>query len=447
MGTPPHEWLANVASYGVPVIAVPRHVYNFFHARSEAQTQEENFNDQQSKAQNQWDTDRQIVNKTWSDLQSQYDGRYADRVVVGDKKESFLSQSHEWIYNHLKDVKQVEINEAANGWRDMVREAERLVSDFSTGVQRDIDDFMEGKTANAVVESTKSYADEMKKLIVTFNMVARGLDLTEGYLTQAQQTVDEPHSLSLIDQVIGHIPGNGVFKSAQYRADEAENRVRDFMDRVYQPGVVDEVDPYTPILPEPKSTIDDSKKPGDTPGPGPGPGPGGGPNPGSDIPIPGSPISEIPGTDPGGEAPDTPGSDPEDTDQTNPASTQTPTTPQSTTPAATVPDTKLPNTGLPTPSGPGPGAPGPGVPTIPSPGRSVPGGNVPGQSGPSGGLANSRPAGTGRAGMPGMGAPAARGKGDDDDEHKTPDYLIYDHGDELLGTQPPALPPGGVIGG
>ncbi|WP_280430509.1 hypothetical protein [Nocardia brasiliensis] len=46
-----------------------------------------------------------------------------------------------------------------------------------------------------------------------------------------------------------------------------------------------------------------------------------------------------------------------------------------------------------------------------------------------------------------MGAPGARGKGDEDDEHKTPDYLIYDRGSELLGTQPPALPPGGVIGG
>ncbi|CAM4480374.1 hypothetical protein NONI108955_33325 [Nocardia ninae] len=53
----------------------------------------------------------------------------------------------------------------------------------------------------------------------------------------------------------------------------------------------------------------------------------------------------------------------------------------------------------------------------------------------------------GAAGMPGMGAPGARGKGDEDGEHKTPDYLIYDRGSELLGTQPPALPPGGVIGG
>lgn len=42
--------------------------------------------------------------------------------------------------------------------------------------------------------------------------------------------------------------------------------------------------------------------------------------------------------------------------------------------------------------------------------------------------------------------PGQNGKRGEDNEHETPDYLIYDHGTELLGTQPPALPPGGVIG-
>jgi hypothetical protein len=46
-----------------------------------------------------------------------------------------------------------------------------------------------------------------------------------------------------------------------------------------------------------------------------------------------------------------------------------------------------------------------------------------------------------------MGAPAARGKGDDNEEHKTPDYLVQDRTTELLGVQPRVLPPGGVIGG
>lgn len=79
----------------------------------------------------------------------------------------------------------------------------------------------------------------------------------------------------------------------------------------------------------------------------------------------------------------------------------------------------------------------------------MPGGNP---NKPAGAPAATAPAGTnnraGRAGMPGMMAPGARGANrDEDDEHDIPDYLIYDRGSELLGTQPPALPPGGVIGG
>lgn len=59
-------------------------------------------------------------------------------------------------------------------------------------------------------------------------------------------------------------------------------------------------------------------------------------------------------------------------------------------------------------------------------------------------------AAAGRAGAPGMGmggmAPGARGKGDDDGEHKTPSYLInIDNGNELIGDMPKVAPP--VIGG
>ncbi|MGW0246722.1 hypothetical protein ACWDYH_08790 [Nocardia goodfellowii] len=38
------------------------------------------------------------------------------------------------------------------------------------------------------------------------------------------------------------------------------------------------------------------------------------------------------------------------------------------------------------------------------------------------------------------------GQGDDDGEHKIPDYLIQDRETELLGEQPRVLPAGGVIG-
>ncbi|MBF6210890.1 hypothetical protein IU487_07480 [Nocardia puris] len=441
MGTSTWDWLNNIGGYASDPINIVKDVFN---ARSEAEQQSKDFDDRKSGAQQQWDSDRAIVNKNWSDLQSQHEGGYSDRVVVGENKESFLTASHDWIYNNLKDVKPGEINDGANGWRDMVKAGRELSDVFANGVKDDIEAYMKGQTANAVVESTKSYAGELNKLLVSFEMVARGLDLTEGYLAQAQQTVDPPHELSWADKLIGHIPGNGVLKSAQYRADEAENRVRDFMDRVYQPGVAEEVDPYTPKIPEPKSTI---KNDTDVPGPGqPGPGPGG-PGPG-----PGPGTTEDP-TQPGTELED-PSTDPDDTDtSTDPSSNPLSTDPASTNPASTVPDTKIPSTDLPkstTPSTPGPGVPGVPGPGTPGPGagRSVTATPTTQQPGLNG--ANNRAGagmGRGMAGMPGMGGAGARGKGDDDENHKIPDYLVYDHGDELLGTQPPALPPGGVIGG
>lgn len=44
-----------------------------------------------------------------------------------------------------------------------------------------------------------------------------------------------------------------------------------------------------------------------------------------------------------------------------------------------------------------------------------------------------------------MGAGAGRGKGDDNNEHKTPSYLVnVDNGNELIGRLPKTAPP--VIG-
>ncbi|MET8776775.1 hypothetical protein ABZV58_17370 [Nocardia sp. NPDC004654] len=387
-----------------------------------------------------WNQDRQIVGSEWAGLLAEYNNsRFADTVIKVD--DPFDTMSHEEIYNALEGVNHSEINSKANGWRDLSRDSRAAVDEFKTAVEKSIEEKWNGKSGTKAIEATRQFATTFTQLAASFQMVAHGLDLIEGHLEQAKSSVGKPDNLTVGDKIIDVLPFQNIVKGPSYRAEEAENQARYVMKTYYMPGAKD-VDKNTPILPEPSSTTDGKKDepviPGPGPGPGgpgPGPGPGPGGDPGTDDPTD-TETPEYPTTD------DPQSTTPQSATPTDPTST----TPASTTPAATVPDTKLPNTGLPTPSGPGPGGPGPGVPTIPSPGRSVPGGNLPGQSGPTGGLANSRPAGTGRAGMPGMGAPAARGKGDDDDEHKTPDYLIYDHGDELLGTQPPALPPGGVIG-
>ncbi|MFC4125767.1 WXG100 family type VII secretion target [Nocardia rhizosphaerae] len=123
---------------------------------------------------------------------------------------------------------------------------------------------------------------------------------------------------------------------------------------------------------------------------------------------------------------------------TNPAGTS-PTTPSTLTPGGT--------TGSPGGGG-SSGAPGSGSPSAPTPGGTVagsPGSGTPGSNAAAAGAARG---GTGRMGMPGMmGAPGARGKGEGDDEHKLPDYLVNaENTEELLGEQPRTIA-GGVIGG
>ncbi|WP_245813967.1 hypothetical protein [Rhodococcus marinonascens] len=81
----------------------------------------------------------------------------------------------------------------------------------------------------------------------------------------------------------------------------------------------------------------------------------------------------------------------------------------------------------------------PGAPSAPG---SAPPGSAPPGRGAAGTTGGTR--GMGAMGMGGMGA--ARGQGDDNKEHQTPDYLInIDNGNELIGTLPPVAPP--VIGG
>ncbi|TQM31836.1 hypothetical protein [Nocardia bhagyanarayanae] len=221
-----------------------------------------------------------------------------------------------------------------------------------------------------------------------------------------------------------------------------------------------EADGKIPVLPTPitpTSSLDISPPPpgGYLNGPGPGPG-GPGPGPGSGVP----------GDTDGDGVPDTPVEEPTEeetpedttTDDTSTNSTSTTTTPTTQTPTSTTPaglNPTDPNRTVPSglPSGPGsPGGPGPGTPGVPTPpgmGRSIQGvPTTPGTQSPVGGLAAASNGNTrGMAGMPGMGAPGARGGGKDDEEHKLPEYLVtQENTDELLGEIPKTIP-GGVIGG
>ncbi|WP_280235723.1 hypothetical protein [Nocardia cyriacigeorgica] len=413
----------------------------------------ENKRDDKQRADDQkakWDADRAIVNTEWSGLLGEYGSdQFAGRVIID--KDPFETMTHQEIYDAIKDVDPAAINTKADGWRNLTTAARDAIGVFSKGVEDDITNYWNGQSGTAAIEGTRAFATSFTQLAASFQMVAHGLDLMEGHLAQAKNSVGQPDNTTFGDKVINALPMQSVIKGPEYRANEAQENARFVMTTYYRPGA-DDVDGHTPNLPKPKNPVEDKddgwKPPVVPPGGVEPPGKGGGDGEGG---------GDDDGKEEGGDDNEE-GSNPTDdtSDDTTPQST-TPasTTPASTTPSGTAPTSDLPRggtSGLPGGAGSGgTGMGGGGVPSTPGMGRSLPGGGAGTQ-----GKAAAAAAGTGngagrggRAGMPGMGMPGGRGggKGEDDDEHKTPDYLIYDHGDELLGSQPPALPPGGVIGG
>ncbi|GGL32355.1 hypothetical protein [Nocardia jinanensis] len=386
-----------------------------------------------------WNQDRTAFGGEWSGLVSEFGGQFAPPAIL--EKDGFAAMTHQQIWDGLDGVNSAMINDFATAWRNLTDKARNASKEFLDGVNADLEAGWNGQSGTAAVNGVREFSTSFTSLAASFQMVAHGLDLMEGHLAQAKASVGEPDSVTLGDKVINNLPFSDTFKSPQYRADEAQETARWVMTTYYEPGATD-VDSKTPMLPEPKKTVDDGSNPPQQPVQ-----PNGGQPPGQTTQPQGTTTDDGTRTEDGTE-------DPGRTEQEDPQATE----PQSTTPQSTTPETPTSpalTTGTPTtttpgsPSGMPSGTPS-GTPQTTTP--FVPGQTVQGApkstTGTPSAASTSASNRAGRSGMPGMMSPGARGnKGDEDDEHKIPDYLVYDRGSELLGTQPPALPPGGVIGG
>ncbi|MFF2082612.1 hypothetical protein ACFVVM_02505 [Nocardia sp. NPDC058176] len=428
---------------------------------SQASTNADQQKSRNQDAANTYGGDKQIISNERSMLQGRFDGEYAGTKIV--KHEDFGTWTHQEIWDALQGnngksaVKASDINAGADGWRRLddgqgggggMREA---VTTFRTEVERAIETHWTGKAATASMESTRAYGVEAEKLAMTFEMVANSIDLLEGALGHAKAAVGEPEDVSAFDKAVAVIPGTGLLKTAKHRADESSKAAQEVMKTVYQP-VAQEVDQKTPVLAKAVSTFkaDTPTDPGDGK-------PNEGDKPNGDTGEPSTPQEPTTPTTP--TTPETPTTQETPTTTTPAATTPNAEDPTSTTPAATTPTTPAATTPAGTPTTQSPlgtgGSPGTGSPGG-SPGTGTPGlgASLPGSPGQAAGTAaaaraggTGAGAGRGMSGMPGMGAGAGRGgKGDDDSEHKIPDYLIQDRETELLGVQPRVLPPGGVIG-
>ncbi|WP_157229107.1 hypothetical protein [Nocardia brevicatena] len=441
--------LPAILGVGAAIAAAAGGVMGIVDNYSQSRENQDNANRARETGEQQWTGDRQIISSEWTRISAGFTGEYAPALAPC---EAFQTWSHKKIWEALNGqgefadkgpVKESDINAGADAWRRLQESTSTAIDEFRGEIETAITEKWGGHTATTAMQSTIAYTDKAKLLPLSFQMVANGIDLMQGYLGQAQLSVVPPVETSGFDEFVGHIPGNGVLKANAHRANEAEAAAQDIMMRIYQPGVT-EVDGHTPVLPTPHNPVNGTTDNG----------------PGTETPTGttlGGPTIRTP-TAPGEQNPN------QDQNQRTQPSSTTDTGTQPSSPNTTSASTETPHTRnyLEDPLGrttntPGtttsPGTPGshvPGsTPQTPSPGRSVPG--QPGRTNQGTPATRTGTPGTtaarGTSGMPGMASPGARGRNEDDDEHKTPDYLVYERAGELIGDLPPVLPPGGVIGG
>ncbi|PTR22938.1 PPE-repeat protein [Rhodococcus sp. OK519] len=423
-------------------------------------------------------------------LYGRFSGRFDDPAL--GSPEAFEAMSHEDIKAAVDGMNGGSLRASAEGWTKIGQSLEQALNDFRDFITRETDGKWEGLAKDSAVAATGRYATESGKLAEAGNLIGTKITEAATGVDQVKATVPPVSKRSLLEVVFDTaMPTSGALKRLIHGQDESHQEAIQIMRTVYTP-VMQQADTRVPRLPEPPRVInsapDATPSSGGTPGTG---APGlpmpytGGPNSGSPaIPTPSTPL---PGGTPGASpAPDTfnpitPGSQPA-TDNQFAAPTDATTTPASTwtAPAAA---TGLDGSGL---GQSGFGLPGTGAGSyssgIGSNAGSSSGSGTGGSAGlggygaggifsggygsggmGSGGGAGSTPSATtggatpgstaagstGRGGaatggmMPGAGA---RGRGgDDDNEHKTPGYLVnVDNGSELIGNLPLAAPP--VIG-
>jgi len=433
-------------------------------------------------------------------------GQDFDAPVLGSP-EAFEAMSHEAIKSAVDAMNGEALRASAEGWKKIGQSLEQSLNDFRDFMGSTIKErAWEGIAADSAKQATANYAQDSNRLAAAGKLVGTKIEEAATAIDQVKSTVPPVSKRSIGEAFLDAVlPPVGLYKSIVHEQDEAHKEAIQIMRTVYTP-VMQQSDTNVPTLPPPVQVGTPPTPPGQwnpsgvpQSGGAPGSTPYTAPNPGSPGPNAGLPggtpgSGNASGADTAGPdalGPDTAGQNlfapgnggayagnPNAVDaQTNPASAWT-------APAAAggADATRYGQTGLgplgtgagggyggasgsgggfgsgaggSTGSGAGGYAPGGFLSGGPGGGSGSAGGLGAGGASPSGATgagsgtggasAAGRPGAPGGTGMmPGAGA-GARGRGEDDSEHKTPGYLVnVDNGNELIGKLPLAAPP--VIG-
>ncbi|BDU01515.1 MULTISPECIES: hypothetical protein [Nocardia] len=339
------------------------------------------------------------------------------------------------LYQRVQAMSITDVVALHQRWESIRNRLEQGLRGFAPEIGKAMEGKWEGAAAKAAADGIKEYVDKSSGLIRSVQIVAEKVKIIRSGIEVTRPAVQEAPAHTWTSNVASWVPGP-TWKLNQHRDEAAHDASVNVVKNVFYPAVR-EADTGVPLVPKPYNPVHDS---GDQPSAS---------NSGWQPSSSGTDTSDKAGTVDPAQLPGTentaentvpsstnPGAEQESTPEqttTTPAGTNPSTQPASTNPG-TDPSLTRPGTPGPgSPNTPSPGSPGPGVPGLgtPAPGRSINGvpGGVPT-------VASARP-GTGRpgsGGMPGMMAPGARGKGDDDKEHQTKDYLVNQrNGEELTG--------------
>ncbi|WP_280437846.1 hypothetical protein [Nocardia carnea] len=381
--------------------------------------------------------------------------------------ELFEGLEHEEIYAKVSEMTPGVMHGVADAYKSIANSLGGALFGSLLSIQRELSDGMAGEFADAANQASRTFFDQATDVQEVINAVgmrihaaAYGAEVVKKSVpppptpgaapggTAVTTTVNDPAQVA---QTV--VNATDPATQAAFDAYKEDQRLAavEVMNTAYKPT-------YQPAG-EGVPTFVPVQMPGDQPGPA---GPGGTTTsgPGGTTSGPGSqaPNGENPGENETGEQPqETPGSA-EEPQTTTASSTENPTTqqpgtttgtptgdPQRTTSSTTAPGSPGAPTGTPG----SPGMPGGAPPQNQAPGKTVPGAPGGTPNGPvSGPAAAAAAAGTNRgmSGMPGMmGGGAGARRGEDDEEHKVPDYLVHDREEELFGARPQLLD--GVLGG
>ncbi|WP_067470587.1 hypothetical protein [Nocardia amamiensis] len=349
------------------------------------------------------------------------------------------------LYQRVQAMSVTDVVGLHKRWESIRDRLEQGLQGFGPEIGKAMAGNWEGAAAKGAADGVKEYVDKSGGLIGSVQIIAEKVKIIRSGIEVTRPAVQETPNHTWTSNIASWVPGP-TWKLNQHRADAAHDASVNVVRNVFYPAVR-EADSGVPLVPKPYNPVHQS---GDQPViPNNGwqprsPGPGDKSTTAQPTQPPGAedaPANTVPtGTNPLAQQQDT-------ADQTTPASTDPSTRPASATPG-TDPSPARP--GSPSPGS--PGTPSPGIPGLgtPAPGRSVNG--VPAAPGtaPAAAAARSAAGRPGMAGMPGMMPPGARGKGDDDKEHQTKDYLVNQrNGEELTGlgeeNRAKTVPP--VIGG